>query len=153
VEHSDDRFRSLNGQSRLALQSPDLANPCLTKAEVRHPILLLPKGRRSSVGSNVDIAENARFKFQITQPVFNHVAYADNASQLAVAKHRHVAHAMASHQVHQVGEIIPEGRGDQAVRHDLLYLHRRNWLAVLRKRAHDIAFGDNTENGVIARNH
>jgi hypothetical protein len=107
--------------------------------------------RRSSVCSNVDIAEDARFKFQIIQPVFNHVAYADNASQLAVANHRHVAHAMASHQAHQLGEIIPEGRGDQAVRHDVLYVHRRNWLAVLRKRAHNIAFGNNTENNVITR--
>ena len=53
------------------------------------------------MASNVDIAEDARFKFKIIQTMFNHVAYADNASQLAVAKHRHVAHAMASHQVHQ----------------------------------------------------
>ena len=70
--------------------------------------------------SHVDISENARSKFQIIQPVLNHVAYADHASQLAVVKHRHVAYAMASHQVHQVGEIIPEGRGDQAMRHDVL---------------------------------
>jgi hypothetical protein len=54
----------------------------------------------TSVASNVDIAEDARFKFQIIQPVLNHVTYADNAGQLAVAKHRHVAHAMAGHQVH-----------------------------------------------------
>ena len=60
------------------------------------------------MASTVDIAEDARFKFQIIQPVFNHVAYADKTSQLAVAKHRHVAHAMAGHQTHQVGEIIPE---------------------------------------------
>jgi hypothetical protein len=52
------------------------------------------------VASNVNIAENARFKFQIIQPVLNHVTYADNASQLAVAKHGHVAHAMAGHQAH-----------------------------------------------------
>ena len=97
------------------------------------------------MASNVDIAEDARFKFQIIQPVLHHVAYAYNANQLAVAKHRHVAHSMAGHQAHQVGEIIPEGRRDQAVRHDVLYLHRRNLLAVLRKRAHDITFGDNTE--------
>jgi CBS domain-containing protein len=75
------------------------------------------------MASNVDIAEDARFKFQIIQPVLNHVAYADNASQLAV--HRHVAHPMARHQAHQVGEIIPKGCGNQAVRHDVLYLHRR----------------------------
>ena len=56
--------------------------------------------RLTSVASNVDIAENARFELQIIQPVLNHVTYADNASQLAVAKHRHVAHAMAGHQVH-----------------------------------------------------
>ena len=61
--------------------------------------------------SNVDIAEDARFKFQVIQPALNHVAYADNASQLAIANHRQVAHAMASHQAHQVGEIIPEGGG------------------------------------------
>jgi hypothetical protein len=36
------------------------------------------------VGSNVDIAEDARFKFQIIQTMFNHVAYADNACQLAL---------------------------------------------------------------------
>ena len=54
--------------------------------------------------------------------MFNHVAYADNAGQLAVVKHRHVAHAMASHQVHQVGEIVPKETRDQAVRHDVLYL-------------------------------
>ena len=51
--------------------------------------------RLTSVASNVDIAENARFKFQIIQPVLNHVTYADNANQLAVAKHRHVAHAIS----------------------------------------------------------
>ncbi len=45
------------------------------------------------MASNVDIAEDVRFKFQIIQAVLNHVAYADNANQLAVAKHRHVAHA------------------------------------------------------------
>jgi hypothetical protein len=56
------------------------------------------------MASNVDIAEDIRFKFQIIQPVLNHVAYADNASQLAVAKDRHMAHAMASHQAHQVGD-------------------------------------------------
>src|SRR5437763_947813 len=56
--------------------------------------------RLTSVASNVDIAENARFKFQIIQPVLNHATYADNASQLAVAKHWHAAHAMAGHQVH-----------------------------------------------------
>jgi hypothetical protein len=56
--------------------------------------------RLTLVASNVDIAENARFKFQIIQPVLNHVTYADNASQLAVAKHRHVAHAVAGHQAH-----------------------------------------------------
>ena len=78
------------------------------------------------MASNVDIAKDARFKFQIIQPVLNHVAYADNASQFAVAKHRHVAHAMAGHQAHQVGEIILKGCRDQAVRHDVLYLHRRN---------------------------
>jgi hypothetical protein len=105
------------------------------------------------VASNIDIAEDARFKFQIIEPVLNHVAYADNASQLAAANHRHVAHTMASHQAHEVGEIIPEGRGDQAVRHDVLYLHRRNWFPVLRKRAHDITFGDYTENGVITRHY
>src|SRR5215472_17627031 len=91
------------------------------------------------MASNVDIAKDARFKFQIIYPVFNHVADADNASQLAVAKHRHVAHAMAGHQAHQAGEIIPEGRGDQAVRHDVLYLHRGDWFAVLRERAHNIS--------------
>ena len=73
--------------------------------------------------SNVDIAKDVRFKFKIIQPVFNHVAYADNASQLAVAKHRHVAHA-GGHQAHYVGEIIPKGCGDQAVRHDVLYLQQ-----------------------------
>jgi hypothetical protein len=51
------------------------------------------------VGSNVDIAKHARFKFQIIQPVFNHVAYADNASQLAVAKHRHVAQMLSTFMV------------------------------------------------------
>ena len=121
------------------------------KAEVEHPFCCDAQDHRSSVGSNVDIAEDARFKFQIIQTMFNHVAYADNAGQLAVVKHRHVAHAMASHQVHQVGEIVPEGRSDQAVRHDVLYLHRRNWLAVLRKRAHNVPLGDNTENSVVAR--
>jgi hypothetical protein len=34
------------------------------------------------VASDVDIAENARFKFQIIQPALNNVTYADNASQL-----------------------------------------------------------------------
>jgi len=63
------------------------------------------------VASNVDIAEDTRFKFQIIQPVLNHVAYADNSSQLAAAKYRHVAHAMAGHQAHQGGENIPQGRG------------------------------------------
>ena len=57
------------------------------------------------------------------------------------------------HQAHQMGEIIPEGRSDHAVRHDVLYLHRRNWLAVLRKRAHNIPFGDNTKNSVVARHY
>ena len=60
----------------------------------------------TSMASNVGIAEDVRFKFQIIQPVLNHVAHADNASQLAIAKHRHMAHAMAGHQAHQVGEII-----------------------------------------------
>ena len=48
------------------------------------------------MASNVDIAEHVRFKFQIIKPVLNDVAYADNASQLAVAKHRHMPHAMAA---------------------------------------------------------
>jgi hypothetical protein len=102
--------------------------------------------KATSVASNVDIAEDARFKFQIIQPVLNHIAYADNASQLAVVNHRHVTHVMAGHQAHEVSEIIPEGRGYQTVRHDVLYLHGRDWLAVLRKGAHDITFGDNTDN-------
>jgi hypothetical protein len=31
------------------------------------------------MASNVGIAKDARFKFQIIQPVLNHVAHADNA--------------------------------------------------------------------------
>jgi hypothetical protein len=89
----------------------------------------------------VDIAKDARFKFQIIQPVLNYVAYAYHASELAVAKHRHVAHAMAGHQVHHMREIISEGGSNQAVRHDVLYLHGRKRLAVVRKRAHNITFG------------
>ena len=64
-----------------------------------------------------------------------------------------MGHAAAGHQAHQVGEIIPEGRGDHAVRHDVLYLHGPNCFAVLRKRTYNITFGDNTENGVAARHH
>ena len=40
------------------------------------------------MAGNVDIAEDARFKFQIIQPVLNHVAYTNNANQLAVANYR-----------------------------------------------------------------
>ena len=58
------------------------------------------------MASNVDIAEDARFKFQIIQPVLNHIAYANNANQPAVVKHRH-----------------------------------------------DITFGDNAANNIVARHH
>ena len=110
-------------------------------------------GALMSMAGYVRISEHVRFKFQIIQPVLDHVAYADKPSQFAVAKYRHVAHAMAGHQMHQMGEIIPEGRGDQAVRHDVLYLHRRNWRAVLRKCAHNIAFGNHAENSVVTCHH
>ena len=66
---------------------------CVTHTTAAH-------SRLPSVVSNVDIAEDARFKFQIIQPVLNHVAYADDASQLAGVKHGHVAYAMAGHQAH-----------------------------------------------------
>ena len=62
-----------------------------------------------SMTSDVHITKDARFKFQIIQPVLNEIAYADNASELAIAKHRHMSHATSGHQAHQVGEIIPEG--------------------------------------------
>jgi len=49
---------------------------------------------------------------------------------------------MAGHQPHHAIEIVSRGHGNQAVRHDVLHWHRRHWLAILRKRMNDIAFGD-----------
>jgi hypothetical protein len=47
--------------------------------------------------SDVRVAQNIGFKFQVIQPVFNDIANADDPTQLPVAKHRHVAHAVAGH--------------------------------------------------------
>ena len=73
------------------------------------------------MASDVDIAENARFKFQIIQPALNNVTYADNASQLTPHGGHHApvqnAGLLAQHpadnekrfdQRHQVGEVLDE---------------------------------------------
>jgi hypothetical protein len=83
MEHrSDDRFRSLNGDrpARAAIArscEPVSVDP---KRKSSIPFRCDAQDHRSSVASNVDIADDARFKFQIIQPVLNHVSYADNAS-------------------------------------------------------------------------
>src|SRR5262249_36466027 len=50
--------------------------------------------------SNVGIAQDVGFEFQIVQAVSDHVADADDTGELTVAQHRHMAHAMPRHQVH-----------------------------------------------------
>jgi hypothetical protein len=88
MEHrSDDRFRSLHGDrpARAAIaRSCEPVSVVDPKRKSSIPFRCDAQDHRSSVGSNVDIAEDARFKFQIIQTMFNHVAYADNACQLAL---------------------------------------------------------------------
>ena len=56
--------------------------------------------RQPLTSGNIGIVQDVCFKFQIIEPALNHIANADDASQLAIAKHRHVTHAMTGHQVH-----------------------------------------------------
>jgi hypothetical protein len=65
--------------------------------------------------SDVRVAQNIGFKFQVIQPVLNDIANADDPRQLPVVKHRHVAHAVAGHQFHHPVEIVVGSHGDQAV--------------------------------------
>jgi hypothetical protein len=51
-----------------------------------------------SVRGQVGIAQDIGLTLQILQTVLDYVTDADDAGELAVAQHRHVAHAMASHQ-------------------------------------------------------
>ena len=59
--------------------------------------------------SNVGIAQDVGLEFQIVQTMFDHVADANYTGELAVMDHRHVAHAVAGHQVHHVRDSF--GRG------------------------------------------
>src|SRR6476620_761256 len=45
--------------------------------------------------SDVRFAQNIGFKFQVIQPVLSDIANADDPRQFPVAKHRHIAHAVA----------------------------------------------------------
>jgi len=47
----------------------------------------------------VDITQDVRLKLQILQSMLDHIADADDTDKVAVAQNRHVAHAMAGHQL------------------------------------------------------
>src|SRR5437660_787781 len=81
------------------------------------------------------------------------IADADDPGQLAVAQHRHVAHAMVRHQVHRAIDGVVRGHGDHAMVHNVLHLHRPGCLAVARKCVNNFTFGHQTENGVPPRHH
>jgi hypothetical protein len=61
------------------------------------------------------------------------IADADDTGELAVAHHRYVAHAIASHKVHHAGDTLVRRHSDHAVSHDFLHRYQRGSLAIVRK--------------------
>src|SRR5262249_11322580 len=52
-----------------------------------------------STRGHVGIAQDVGLTLQILQTVLDYITDADDTGELAVAQHRHVAHAMARHQL------------------------------------------------------
>src|SRR4029077_19468492 len=103
--------------------------------------------------SDVGIAQDVGLKLQIVQTMFDRVADADYAGELAVMDNRHVAHAVPGHQVHHVRDSFGWGYGDHAMSHDFAHRHRCGSLAVARNRVNDFSFGNETKNCVATRYH
>jgi hypothetical protein len=59
-----------------------------------------------SMRADVGIAQDFGLELQIVQTMLDHIADADDTGELAVAQHRHVAHAMARHQVHHAIDTV-----------------------------------------------
>jgi hypothetical protein len=106
-----------------------------------------------SLLSDVSVSQDVRLNFQVVQPTLDYVPNANNAGQLAVAQDRHMSHAMARHQLHHVIEIIVRCHGHQRLWHDIFDRHGCNGLGVTRKSVDNIAFGNETEDHLTARDH
>jgi len=101
----------------------------------------------------VGITQDVGLRLQIFQAVLDYITDADDTGELAVAQHGHVAHAMARHKVHHATDTLVRGYGDHAISHDFLHRHRRDSLAVARKRVNNFTFGDDTKNCLPACHH
>src|SRR5262245_22042968 len=64
--------------------------------------------RRSTRG-HVSITQDVSLTLQILETVLDYITDADDAGELSVAQHRHVAHAMARHQVHHATDTLVRG--------------------------------------------
>src|SRR6516162_7933967 len=106
-----------------------------------------------STRGHVGITQDVGLTLQILQTVLNYITDADDTGKIAVAQHRHVAHAMARHQLHHATDTLVRGHGDHAVSHDFLHRHRSGSLAVARKCVNDFTFGHETENCLPACHH
>jgi hypothetical protein len=108
---------------------------------------------RALTRGDVRITQDVSLNLQILQTVLDYITDADDSGELAIAQHRHVAHAMARHELHHVIDTLVGGHGDHAVSHDFLHKHRRGTLAVARKCMDDFPFGDETKNCLPTRHH
>jgi hypothetical protein len=67
-----------------------------------------------STRGHVGIAQDVGLTLQILQTMLDHITDANDTRELAVAQHRHVADAMASHQLHNATDALVGGYGDHA---------------------------------------
>jgi hypothetical protein len=70
---------------------------------------------RASTRSDVGITQDVGLELQILQTVLDYIPDADDSGELAIAQHRHVAHAMARHELHHAIDTLVGGDGDHAV--------------------------------------
>src|SRR5262245_51304293 len=121
--------------------------PCKRGGDTHHTT----PGR--STRGQVRITQDVCLTLQILQTVLDYITDADDTGELAVAQHRHVAHAMTCHQLHHATDTLVRGHGDHAVSHDFLHRHRRGSLAVVRKCVNYFTFGNETKNRLPACHH
>ena len=58
---------------------------------------------------HVGITQDVGLTLQILQTVLDYIADADDTGEIAVAQHRHVADAMAGHQLHHATDTLVRG--------------------------------------------
>jgi len=95
---------------------------------------------KSSVRRYVSVPQNTRFGFQIFQPVFNHIANANDSDKLPFGNDGQMPQAMIGHQGHGSFQRIAGRNSNGVAGHHVQHRHGKSVLSMLRDRMYDVAF-------------